>query len=90
MKFTPIADRLLVEPMSPADISAGGIIIIPEIAKKKQNIGIVAAVGDNDVLAPGDTILFAENAGVEHSEGGKNYRIIRDRDVWLKFETLHP
>ncbi len=80
MKFIPIADRVLIEPIKQAELSAGGIII-PEIAKKKSNIGIIASAGNDCVVKSGDRVLFLENAGTEHSEGGRDFRIIKEDDV---------
>lgn len=85
----PLADRVLIEPLSQNEKTTGGIII-PEIAKKKQNVGIVRKVGQEKMyeldvpLSPGDKVLYEENAGIEVEDDGINCRLIKKGNVIMK------
>ncbi|MCR9255982.1 MAG: co-chaperone GroES [Alphaproteobacteria bacterium] len=86
----PLHDRILVEPMSADEKTAGGIII-PDTAQEKPHQGKVVAVGkgtttpDGAVVAltvqAGDMILYGKYAGTEVKVDGKDYLIMRESDV---------
>lgn len=87
----PIADRVLIEPLSQAEKTTGGIII-PDMAKKKQNMGIVRAVGQSKMYAEdvelliGNTVLYEENAGIEVEQDGKVMRLLKKGNVIMKID----
>ena len=68
----PLADKVLVKPSNPEEMTRGGIFL-PDTAKKRPHEGEVIAVGQGRMLpsgervAPevkvGDTVIFAEYAG---------------------------
>lgn len=84
MKFQPLDDRVLVEPIEEEETSKGRIII-PDTAKEKPRMGRVAAVGtDEDLkehIKEGDIILFAKYGGEEISIEGKEYKVIQRNDI---------
>lgn len=90
MNITPLADRILVEPLEKDTVSPGGVII-PDTAKEKPQEGKVLAVGagamgDNGQrIAPevkvGDRIIFSTYAGTEIKIEGKKLYIMRESEV---------
>ncbi len=90
MNLQPLHDRLILEPASKEEVSAGGIIL-PDSAQEKPLRGKVLAVGpgkrlDNGKLAPidvqaGETVLYGKYSGTEVTVGGVDYIIIRADDV---------
>ena len=90
MKFRPLHDRVVVEPLDGDDRTAGGIII-PDTAKEKPQRGIVIAVGDGKKDDSGkrikldvkkdDEVLFGKYAGTEVKVEGEEYLIMREDDI---------
>ncbi len=86
IKITPLADRILVEPMLAETTSSGGIII-PDTAKEKPQRGKVVAVGkgkpDEPVtLKVGDIVLYGKYGGTELKFDNKDYLIMKESDVF--------
>ena len=82
----PLADRVLVEPATAEEKTAGGIII-PDTAKEKPQRGTVIAVGNGKKDEPmtvkaGDTVLCGKYAGTEIAIEGKDYLIMRESDIF--------
>lgn len=94
MNVKPLADRVVVKPVSEEAKSPGGIII-PDTVKEKPSKGEVIAVGpgkltDDGKRVPvevkvGDTILFGKYSGTEFELNGEKYLIMRDNEI---FATL--
>jgi chaperonin GroES len=90
MKFKPLGDRVLVEPVTEDEQKKGGIII-PDSAKEKPQQGKVIALGTgkkdddgNDVpfsVKVGDTILMPKYGGTEIKLDDKDYQIMREDDI---------
>ena len=85
MNITPLADRVLIEPMAAEEVTVGGIII-PDSAKEKPLKGTVLAAGkgtkdEEMVLKAGDTVLYGKYAGTELELESKKYLIMRQSDV---------
>jgi chaperonin GroES len=90
MKFKPLGDRVLVEPIKENDVKKGGIII-PDSAKEKPQQGKVIAIGtgkqdkDGKLIAfnvkPGDTVLMPKYGGTEIKLDGKDFQIMREEDI---------
>lgn len=86
IKITPLADRVLLEPMLAKMTTRGGIII-PDTAKEKPQEGKVIAVGkgtpDEPVtLKVGDLVLYGKYSGTEITIDGKDYLIMKESDVF--------
>jgi len=89
-KFTPLYDRIAVEPLEQEDKTLGGIII-PDTAKDKPIRGKVVAVGngnklDNGTLAPltvkvGDIVVYGKWGGTEVKIDGKDIVVMKESDV---------
>ena len=90
MNFRPLHDRVVVEPLSEDERTAGGIII-PETAKEKPMQGKVISVGpgsrgeDGKLQKPdvkkGDKILYGKWSGTEVKLDSKKLLIMRESDV---------
>lgn len=89
-KLTPLADRILVQPLPEAEVSKGGIII-PDNAREKPTRGRVIATGPGrrnangervamDVTQ-GETVLYGKYSGTEVKLDGETYVIIAEGDV---------
>ena len=91
VNITPLADRVLVEPVEAEETTAGGIII-PDTAKEKPQKGKIIAVGkgkveENGKLSPlevktGDNVLYGKYSGTEISLNGGDYIIMRESDIY--------
>ena len=90
MKFRPLHDRVVIEPLEEEEKTAGGIII-PDTAKEKPMQGKVTAVGtgsrgdDGKLQAldvkKGDTVLYGKWSGTEVKLDGKTLLIMRESDI---------
>ena len=85
VKFRPLADRVLIEPIAAETKTASGIII-PDTAKEKPQEGTVIAVGPGKVDEPttvkvGDTVLYGKYSGSELKLDGNDYLIVKESDL---------
>ena len=89
-KVTPLADRVVVKPLTREEVTKGGILL-PDTAKEKPTQGKVVAVGpggrdEDGKLVPmevkeGDIVLFAKWGGNEVKIGDTEYLIMKEDDV---------
>jgi len=90
VKFQPLGDRVLVEPVKESEVKKGGIII-PDSAKEKPTTGEVIAIGTGKVdekgnkipfnVKVGDTVLMPKYGGTEVKLNDKDYQIMREEDI---------
>ncbi len=90
MKFRPLHDRVVVEPLEQEEKTAGGIIV-PDTAQEKPMQGKVVAVGpgargEDGALQPpdvkkGDTVLYGKYSGTEVKIDDKELLIMRESDI---------
>ena len=86
----PLGDKVLVQRVEAADVSAGGIVL-PDSAKEKPAEGTVVALGEGRLLKDGsrsaftvkkgDTVLFTSYAGTEVKWDGAEYLIMSEDDI---------
>ena len=86
LNITPLADRVLIEPMEAETKTASGLII-PDSAKEKPQMGIVLAVGAGKKDEPmtvkaGDKVLYGKYSGSEFTLDGKKYLIMHESDIY--------
>jgi len=95
MKIKPLADRVLIEPMSAEEVKKIGniSIVMPQTAdKERPEQGKVVAVGqgkfDEDgerripmTVKKGDTVLFTKYGPNEIKIDGKEYLIAKEEDI---------
>ena len=89
-KLRPLHDRVLVEPLSAEEKTAGGIII-PDTAQEKPQEGKVVAVGngargEDGTVQPmdvkkGDRVLYGKWSGTEVKVDGKELLIMKESDI---------
>lgn len=87
-KIRPSFDKVLIRRIAEEEFSAGGMIIIPDTAKKKGQRGLVLAVGPGKVTTEGkiipvtfekdDVVFFGQYSGTELSE---EYLMISAEDI---------
>ena len=90
VKFQPLGDRVLVQPIEENEQVAGGIII-PDSAKEKPQQGSIVALGSGgkDIdgnkitfeVKVGDTVLMPKYGGTELKLGDDTYQIMRQDDI---------
>ena len=91
MTLKPLGDRLVVKPIEPEEMTAGGIIL-PETAKEKPQEGEVIAAGPGKLddsgkrvqmeVKEGDRVLYAKYAGTEIKlEGTEKVLILKESDI---------
>ena len=83
MALKPLDDRVVVEPTSAEEKTAGGIVL-PDAAQEKSQRGKVLAVGPGRILdggkratvavSVGDEVLFGKYGGTEIEVDGKRSR----------------
>lgn len=95
MKIRPLADRVLIEPMSAEEVKKIGKInlVMPKtIDKERPEQGKIVAVGpgkfdeDGERRIPmsvkkGDTVLFTKYGPNEIKVDGKEYLITEEKDI---------
>lgn len=84
--ITPLADRVVIEPVAAEEKTASGIII-PDASKEKPLKGKVVAAGPGKKDEPmtvksGDTVLYGQYSGTEVKLDGTNYLIMREADIF--------
>ncbi len=90
IKFTPLADRVIIE-AAPAEQKTASGIFIPDTVKEKPLNGKVIAVGTGKKDEPmslkvGDSVLYGQYAGTEIKIDGKNFLIMRESDIYGIFK----
>lgn len=92
----PIGSRVLVEPKKKEEKTQAGIYI-PTNKDQIQQVGTVIAVGSGHMLENGkraplsvkekDTVIFAQFAGVNIEDDGKQYLLLEERDILAKIKS---
>lgn len=95
MKIQPLADKVLVERVEAAAMTAGGIVL-PDAAKEKPQRGKIVSVGEGQVLddgtrkemqvKKGDEVLFTSYAGTNIKVEGHEYLIMAESDILAVIE----
>ena len=101
MRLLPCDDRVVIEPDPAFDQTPGGVLL-PDVAKRKPQVGTIIAVGPgllndrNERLempyAAGDRVLYPPHAGFEFTPPGQRdpVRVVPSRDVLAKIEEDRP
>lgn len=86
----PLGDRVFVK-VSPSEEQTSGGIYLPDTAKEKPQVGIVAAVGpgkldkDGNRIAVevkvGDSVLYSKYAGTDIKLNGEEYVLLSEKDI---------
>lgn len=91
LKIKPLADRVLIEPMSREEKTASGIVLPETLDKERPEQGKVLAVGpgktdkEGNFVKPsvkkGDVVLFSKYGPNEIKIDGKEYLVAREEDI---------
>ena len=86
MKIKPLADRVLIEPISIEDKTESGIILPDTADKEKPEQGKVVAVGPGRPNKPmtvkkGDVVLFTKYGPNDIKIDNKEYLIAKEEDI---------
>ena len=90
MKLRPLDDRVVIK-QSEAEEKTSGVIILPDTAKEKPQIGKIIATGPGELLDDGkrgkmsvkknDEVIYAKYAGNDIEIDGEKYVILRESDI---------
>jgi len=93
MRLRPLDDRVVVEPLTAAAQTTGGILL-PDTAQEKPQRGLVVAVGPGKAretgersplsVARGDEVIYGRYSGSEVTVDGKEVKIMRESDILAK------
>ena len=93
MNLKPLADRVVIKPLTKEEVTKGGIVI-PDTAKEKPQEGEIVAVGPGKLgedgkriemeVKKGDRVIYAKYAGMEWKHDGEEYLILRESDILAK------
>jgi len=91
MKIKPLADYVVIEPVSQEEKTKTGILVPTTIEKEKPEQGKVIAVGSgkktdsgniiSPEVKPGDIVLFTKYGPNEVKVNDKNYLIAKEEDI---------
>ena len=93
IKIRPLDDRIVVEPLSAEETTAGGIVL-PDAAQEKPQRGTVVAVGPGRLLDSGnrgelsvevgDEVIYGKYGGSDIEVDGEEVKILRESDILAK------
>ena len=78
MKFRPLANRVIIEPLKAEDQVVGGLVISAKTLGEAVLRGIVRAAGPETTLKVGDTVAFGRYGFDEIKDGAKTYYVMPD------------
>jgi len=86
MEIKPLADRVLIEPISTEEKTKSGIILPETASQEKPEQGKVVAVGPGRPNKPitvkkGDVVLFTKYGPNEIKIDNKEYLIAKEEDI---------
>ena len=89
-KIRPLGDKVLVQPNTSQEKTAGGIVL-PDTAKERPQEGKVIAVGPGRTLdsgekvqlgvKEGDTVIYSKYGGTEIKLEGTEYLILDESSI---------
>jgi chaperonin GroES len=89
-KIKPLGDKVLVQPNTSTEKTAGGIVL-PDSAKERPQEGKVIAVGPGRVtdngekvkvnVKEGDTVIYSKYGGTEIKVDGTEYLILDESSL---------
>jgi chaperonin GroES len=97
VRYTPLANFVLIQRIDEALDATPGGIVIPEIGKVKSNKGRVIAVGEGRIiggqlvpipLSEGDIVLFSKYGAEDCQLDGVDYLLLRYDECKLKEKLI--
>jgi chaperonin GroES len=97
MKFTPLADRLVIKPDGKEETTESGLVLPDTAQQERPQEGEVVAVGpgrltdDGKRIAMevklGDRVIYSKFSGTEYKDGDDEYLILKESDVHAKISA---
>lgn len=81
-RLVPKNDQIIVQRREPENLSAGGVLILPDEAKERHAEGLVTEVAERVTeVAKGDYVIFGKYSGTEHQFGDQVFLFMSEKDV---------
>jgi chaperonin GroES len=97
MKFTPLADRLVVKPDGKEETTESGLVLPDTAQQERPQEGEVVAVGPGRLtddgkrismeVKLGDRVIYSKFSGTEYKDGDDEYLILKESDVHAKISA---
>lgn len=88
--MVPTADFVLAVPLLEKS-SVGGILLPPSVTSRDNKRALIVAIGSKVVdLAAGDVVVLPQVGYASISQKGKEYYVIREKDVLVKWVDVDP
>jgi len=97
MKFTPLADRLVVKPDDKEETTESGLVLPDTAQQERPQEGEVVAVGPGRLtdegkritmeVTLGDRVIYSKFSGTEYKDGDDEYLILKESDVHAKISA---
>ncbi len=86
MNLQPVGDRILVRPLTEAEVTASGIVLPSTVDREKKAEGEVVAIGDGEevkklTLKVGDTVMFGKYAGDDIEFNKEDLKFLKHDEV---------
>lgn len=82
-KITPLGAHVLIKIAEPETKTASGIFIPETASNERPQKGIVEAIGGSEeiIVKKGQKVMFKKYSGEEFSVDGKNYVIVKAKEI---------
>ena len=81
MKFNPLGERVLIEPLEPEGKTTAGLFI-PDKAQEQPQRGIIVAIGDKVTrLIVDNKVVYDKFIGSKFKMGGIEYLVLKEDDI---------
>lgn len=86
MNLQPVGDRVLVRPLTEAEVTASGIVLPSTVDREKKAEGEVVAIGDGEevkklTVKVGDTVMFGKYAGDDIEFNKEELKFLKHDEV---------
>jgi chaperonin GroES len=82
MKVKPLNDMVLIEPLTEEAKTASGIILVPQVQKRKPKKGRVVKTADT-ILKEDEIVLYPQGTGTEVLLDGKTYELVNVKSILM-------
>mgnify|MGYP001562211831 CR=1 FL=1 len=86
MKIKPLGDRILVKPLTTAEVTKSGIVLPATAEKEQKEQGEIVAIGSGPKvrklnLKVGQKVVFGKYAGDEIEQDKVEYKFLKEEDI---------
>jgi chaperonin GroES len=88
--FTPLSDRVVIDPTPVSTTSKGGVLLAPAPTNAVSTEGVVISIGpgrtEHGILVPmtvkpGDRVIWGKFAGATITVEGREFLLMRESDI---------